>query len=150
MVTSGRFGNHENDEFSGFPKMKSKSDLSNMKQNNSTELLGHSFLTVYTTNAPPQTPNPDFSQIFYRMHELEPFLSTSSHWKPVLASQQSNPAAQNSAEVWAAIWRDTKQMGPHSTQKITPTIPSENPGKSEKMPDLGSGGSGGHFYCKFY
>ena len=49
--------NHENERFSGCPKVKSNIYKSEMKQNNYTELLGHSFLTIYNANGP-QTPTP--------------------------------------------------------------------------------------------
>ena len=50
--------NHENDGFSGFPKVKSKSYFSKMKQNSSTELSGSSFLKIYNKNAPPDPLDP--------------------------------------------------------------------------------------------
>ena len=62
------FGSHghveksENDELSGFPKVKSKSYESKMKQNTSSELLGHSINKIYSKSDPldlPQTLNPD-------------------------------------------------------------------------------------------
>ena len=57
MDTSTKSENHENEVFSS--KMKLKSYLSQMKQNNSTKLLGHSFLTFYYENdRRPDPPDP--------------------------------------------------------------------------------------------
>ena len=50
--------NHEHDDFSGFPKVKSKSHLSEMKQNNYMEGSGHSFFNIYNTNTSPDPPDP--------------------------------------------------------------------------------------------
>ena len=58
MDMSTRFENHENDGFPGFPKMNPRSYWSKMKQNNSTELSGHSFLKTYNENAPQASPDP--------------------------------------------------------------------------------------------
>ena len=58
--------NRENASFSAFPKVKIRSYKSKKKQNNSTELLGHSFLTTYNKHAHPQTPHPDVARSFYR------------------------------------------------------------------------------------
>ena len=49
----------------GFPKVKSKSYESQMKQNNSTQLLGQ-LLSKIEVNMTPQTPNPEVSRIFNR------------------------------------------------------------------------------------
>ena len=44
MDTSQKSGNQTNEWFSGFPKVKLKSYWAKMKQNDSTEFSGHSFL----------------------------------------------------------------------------------------------------------
>ena len=70
-----KFENHEREGFSSSPIMKSKSYLSKMKQNNSKELSGLSFLNICNKNS---TPDPlvsksaicsGFSRIFYRKSE---------------------------------------------------------------------------------
>ena len=48
MVMSTKSEKHNNDDFSGLPKMNPKSYQSKMKQNNSTELLGYSFNNIYS------------------------------------------------------------------------------------------------------
>ena len=44
--------NHENDNFSNFWKVKPKSYQSNMKQDNTTELLGYPMFKIYNKNGP--------------------------------------------------------------------------------------------------
>ena len=64
--------NHANYGFSGFPREKSKRYQSELKQNNSRELLGHIFLKIHSDNSPSGPPRPQirhfprFSQMFYR------------------------------------------------------------------------------------
>ena len=52
MVTCARSENLKNEKCLLFPKMKPKSYWSKMKQNNSTELLGHAFNKIYNKNSP--------------------------------------------------------------------------------------------------
>ena len=61
MVTSTWSENHENYGFSGLPKVESKSYYSKMKQNNSTQLLGHSFFEICSKNGPQAPPDPKSS-----------------------------------------------------------------------------------------
>ena len=74
MVTSASSENHENEGFWGLSKVKAKRLLVQMKQNSSTELLGHSFLEIYSKNAPPDPPRPQmrifagFPRIFLLEH----------------------------------------------------------------------------------
>ena len=97
-----------------------------MKQNNYTELLGESFNTIYNKNAPPprpsQTPNPDFSRIFYRK-------------SVVFSAFQSARGLE-----WHARTRTrTGNRAPRAFLAQS-RFPLENPGKSGKIQDLGSGG----------
>ena len=57
MLTSATSENHENERFSGFPKMNLKI-YSKTKQNNSTEFLGYSFDDIYNKNGPPDPLDP--------------------------------------------------------------------------------------------
>ena len=50
--------NREHEGFLGYSKVKSKRYYSRVKQNNSTELSGHSFLKIYSRNGPPEPPDP--------------------------------------------------------------------------------------------
>ena len=60
MVTFAKSENAENDGFPDFSQINRKSYESKVKQNNSTELVGFSFLLkTYYSNGPPDPP-PDF------------------------------------------------------------------------------------------
>ena len=66
MVTSTRPGNHENERLSGYPEEESKSYSSKMKQNNSTEFSGHSFVIPYNKNGPHiPPPDPETGLVLY-------------------------------------------------------------------------------------
>ena len=58
---------HENHDFAGLPKLKSKSYQSKMKQNNYTELLGDPLIKICSKNGSPDPKIrivPVFSRIF--------------------------------------------------------------------------------------
>ena len=94
MVTSTRSENHEHDGLSGSPKMKSKSFQSKMKQNNSTELLGHSFNTIYSKNASPQTPWTPNPQLFLDFPRFSIGLTTF----PILPNELNTPKSSRRAQ----------------------------------------------------
>ena len=65
MDTSTRSENQEN--YGLGATVKSKSYLPQMKQNTSTELLGHAFLKIYSKNGSPDPKSgffPDFPRFF--------------------------------------------------------------------------------------
>ena len=58
MAKSARSDSHENDDFSGSPKVESQSYSFEMKQNNFMEFLGYWKFEFYNQNGLPDPPRP--------------------------------------------------------------------------------------------
>ena len=95
---------HENEGFSGFPKINPKNSYSKMKQNNLTELLSYSFYKNCNTNGPPDALRPQnrhftiFPEFFPRNEpeNKRPRNSTERMPKPSRTASQGRTPIENS------------------------------------------------------
>ena len=74
IATSTTPENYENDRFSGFPTVKSKSHSSKMKPKNYAELLRYPFIQVYKKKQRPPVPKFDLFWIFLDFCRRSEFL----------------------------------------------------------------------------